>query len=191
MYFKSKKFGFSLVEILIVIIIIMAVMSIMSGTFFTNGKKETVVSLKNISSAIRELAKSDNRKTLELTIFGSQCKKAVWTSEKNIVEIQNELNINTQSLETFKFNSFGEMEKVEYPMLRDGQGRSEKVCFKFNLFDNRSTSSFIVSEESKNNFKNKKFYVFRPYFKETLIFNSLEEATENYLNEEINPDVLE
>ena len=187
---QNLKKGFSLVEILIVTIIIMAVMSIINSSVFQK-KVDLSVKLATLPELMRQIAKEDNRNSLELIIFGNECDKAVWTSENQILDkIENEVKINTKSLETYRFNSYGELEKVEYPKLRDGTGRAEEKCFEFKLFANQSTSSFIVSEEVGER-KKKQFFVFRPYFQKVQIFDSLDDAKENYLNEELNPNVLE
>ena len=123
---QNLKKGFSLVEILIVTIIIMAVMSIINSSVFQK-KVDLSVKLATLPDLMREIAKEDNRNSLELIIFGNECDKAVWTSENQILDkIENEVKINTKSLETYRFNSYGELEKVEYPKLRDGTGRAEE-----------------------------------------------------------------
>ena len=171
----SKIKAFTLVELLLVIIIMGVAYSYIGNRIF-KPSNITIVKLKNLPNIARSL----NKRPLEFIIFGRECQKAIWLHDGESIQVKYKINIDAKNLRTYRFNYYGELDKFEFPDFQ-----SQKTCFKFQLFKNNSNSSYLI--------KNKKtgfFYLFKPYFQDIEIFDSFEDAKDEYLGIELNPRVL-
>jgi prepilin-type N-terminal cleavage/methylation domain-containing protein len=170
--FKNK--GFSLIELIIVLIIIGVVYSFVGNSFIKAQKKENI-SLKNLPKIIRTL----QYKTLEINIFGRECDKIIWFESSNSIPINASININ-RKLKVYNFNMYGDLKKIDFDSITI-ENRDYPICFQFELYDNGSSSSFIVEDT-----KTQLFY-FYTALGSVKIFKSLEKAKNCFLSKSLNP----
>lgn len=176
---KSKK-SFTLIELVLVIIIMGILYSFIGNNLFSKEKSITI-KLNNLPEIARTLQKTP----LEFIIFGRDCKKSMWIYNKEeSFNVEYEIFINAKDLKAYKFNNYGELYDFEFDK-RKIDNRDEDICFQFEIFKNYSNSSYILEDEEKDI-----FYLFRPYFQSVETFESLEDAKDSYISEDLNPHSL-
>ena len=150
------KKAFTLFELILVVIIIGLVYSLVLGKI-SNKKNIEVQSLKDLKNILIK----NNIK--ELIVY-DKCKK---TKPNSITpEIFNNIKVYTVRNEN--------IEKIEFNPIKIKDDIFD-VCLKFEINDNKSSSSYIIKQ-------NEKYYVFHPYFQKTKVFDSEDEAISDFIN---------
>lgn len=86
----------------------------------------------------------------------------------------------SQKTKAFWFDNYGTLQELNFaPMIKDNS--TLRVCLKFDLFKNQSTSALII--------KSDRFY-YHSFFEEPKSFESLQEAKEHIKRLDINPENL-
>jgi len=156
----SKKInGFTLLELMIVIVLI----SIIYGIFINKISKDEYKSQIGLKSLREYLSTLEFKKKAEIICLEpcEECQIYIDNSPTNSFKLFN------STPEVFKFDEFGNLQKVDF-----GKDKNLKnICFKFQLFNNRSSSSFILKSDNK-------YYVYYPILQKTQIANSLDKAKE-------------
>ena len=151
-----KKKAFSLFELILVIILIGIVYSLVLGK---------ITSRKNIHI--------NNIKDLKATLLHRGLKKLI-VYDKCTKTIPNTINPNIfKNIEVYNLIN-NNIEKIEFNPIKIKDNIYD-VCLKFEIFNNRSSSSFIIK-------KDKNYYVFHPYFRQTKVFDNIEDATDDLTN---------
>jgi prepilin-type N-terminal cleavage/methylation domain-containing protein len=171
----SKNRGFTLIELILVIIIIGVVYGFVSNSIFSK-KNSITLKIDNFPEVAREL----KEKPAKFLLYGLDCDKYVWLGKEGSIDFEFPIEIDGKDLIPYRFNNYGELEEFQFNSFRV-DNRVEKVCLKFEVFENGSNSSYIIEDE-----KSKIFYLFHPYFKPVEKFKTLQEAKEALLNEELN-----
>lgn len=169
-----RRSAFTLFEIMIVVLIIGVIYSLVLGTFDPK-KSIKVITLEHIKSALSPHWKKGKR--VDFYIY-DRCQKSALLVDD---ELQEEINIDI-SLDIFKDVKVykndihsGEREIEFSPVLIDE--KLHKVCFRYTIFPNSSSSSYVVKS-------GKKYYAFFPYFKESYITSKLSDALQMQRSEE-------
>ena len=151
----SKK-AFTLFELILVVILIGLVYSLVLEKI--SNKKS--VDMQNLKDLKQVLLKNNINKL----IVYDKCKKTL--PEKINPKLFKNIEVYTVKDES--------LEKVEFNPIKIKDDIYD-VCLKFEINNNKSSSSFIIKQ-------NQKYYVFHPYFQETKVFNSEDEAISNFIN---------
>jgi prepilin-type N-terminal cleavage/methylation domain-containing protein len=170
----SRSKAFTLIELLLVIIIMGLVYSFVGNSFI---KKQTVtetITVRNLPESIRKIG----LEKAKLQIFGRECDKFLWLSGNSPIEVEAPLKIGKE-LETYSFDMYGELRKMEFGTIRI-KNQTHKICMEFYLYNNGSTSSYVLQEGEK-------FYLYRPLQLQPEVFDSLSDAKESYLSYDLNP----
>jgi len=151
------KKAFSLFELLLVVILISLVYSLVLDKM--NGKKKVnTTSLMNLKSSMLE-------KNQNLLIIYDKCSKSNLDIDLNLFK-----DIKVYSLK-------GEvLEKKEFAPIKI-KDKIYNVCFKYEIFPNKSSSSFIAK-------KDEKYFVFHPYFQKIKKFDNENDAINDFINKE-------
>lgn len=167
----DKKKGFTLFELMIVIVIIGVVYGLLVRNFTFASTSEEALSLKNLPTFMRKkFAKTKEKVEFLCTDECSICKFKVGSSDANeSIELFEEYTspeayvLINESLERLEF---GEIFK-DY--------KSEKVCFKYVLYPNKSSDKMVLAYKDK-------VYMYDNFFEKTKEFPTLVDAQE-YWNE--------
>lgn len=137
---RLNKRGFTLFELMIVIVIIGVVYGLLVRNFTINQPDKEVLTLKNLPAFMREKFKNEDKKVELLCMDDcSICKFIVDSSESN------------QSVELFEQYSSPEvytlvnenLKKIEFGDIFEDY-KTQKVCFKYTLYPNKSSDRFVL-----------------------------------------------
>lgn len=151
-----QKKAFTLFELILVVIIIGLVYSLVLGKI-TNKKNIKVQNLKDLKSILIK----NNIK--QFIVYG-KCDKT--KPNKINPDLFKDIKVYTVKNET--------LEKVEFNPIQI-KDEIYDVCLKFNINQNKSSSSYIIKQ-------NEKYFVFHPYFQKTKVFTQEDEAISNFIN---------
>ncbi len=169
-----RRSAFTLFEIMIVVLIIGVIYSLVLGTFDPK-KSVKVITLEHIKDAL--LPHWTKGKKIEFYVYDRCQKSALLIND----ELQEEMNIDIsidifKDIKVYKNDIHSSEREIEFsPTLIDE--KLHKVCFKYTIFPNSSSSSYVVKS-------GKKYYAFFPYFKKTYITSKLNDALEMQRSEE-------
>ena len=160
-----KKTAFTLFELVLVIIIIGVVYSLVLGKI--NPQKNIhVQKLENLKEAVSKNTSGN----IEVIVYDKCSKVLLRGSSKKIdAKIFQDIKVYTVKNKTLEDKEFSPI------MIKD---RSYDVCLRFKVFENKSSSTFIIKKDDK-------FIVFFPYFKKAKIFKEEDKAIEAYTEEKI------
>ena len=149
------KRAFSLFELLLVVIIISLVYSLVLNKI-NNKKRVNTTNLTNLKSSML-------KKNQKLLIVYDKCSKS-------------NLDIDLTLFKGIKVYSLkGEvLEKKEFPPIKI-KDEIYDVCFKYEIFPNKSSSSFIVKKDDT-------YFVFHPYFQKIKKFDNEDDAINDFIN---------
>ncbi len=154
---------------MIVVVLIGSVYALVLTGF--NKKKVAITRLENIKDTLLPMWKKGVR--VDLIIYNKCSQSVIFINNEQQEDIESSLKSKLfKDITIYKIDSTNDTTKVELaPIIFDK--KLYEVCFKFTLFPNGSSSSYIVEQ-------NRRFYIFYPYFQDPKIFNSLEEAVDEY-----------
>ncbi len=160
--------AFTLFELMVVVMIIGVVYALVLGSFDPK-KSIKIVTLEHIKEILTPYWTKGIK--LELVIY-DRCSKSELLINGKIKE-DLELDINTnlfKDIKVYKQDRYNEERKLIFsPILVDK--KLYKSCFRFTLFPNGSSSSYVVQS-------GKKYYTYFPYFEKTYVTNTLDDAIE-------------
>ena len=166
--------AFTLFELMVVVMIIGVVYALVLGSFDPK-KSVKITTLQYIKDTISPYWTKGTK--VEMVIY-DRCQESALIINNEIQE-DVEANINPdifKDIKVFKNDRHNGKREIKFsPILIDN--RIHKVCFRFTLFPNGSSSSYVVQS-------GKKFYVYFPYFEETYITTTLDDAFEVYQKRE-------
>ena len=176
-----KRGGFTFFELLIVIFLIGTIYAIVLVNFnLSNNVK--ITKFENLKYNLQKIKKPNT--LLEYYIYDDCSKFAIFIDG----EIDKKLTIDFdikgfENIKVYKNDRDAREKKIEFaPILIDNKLRD--VCFKYSIFPNDSSSSFIVE-------LNEVYYVFFPYFQETNVTTKLDQALNVYLQENFRQEIDE
>jgi len=163
------KRGFSLFELMLVVILIGLIYSLVLGKI----NKKKVININKLENLKSVLSSSKNSEKIQLIVYDN-CKKI------HLLGLDKKLNIDIslfKDLTTYKLDTSNNLKKVEFtPILVDK--KIYDVCFNFTIYENESSSNYIVKQ-------NNKFIVFNSYFKDSYITDNEDDAIVNFTNKEV------
>ncbi len=169
-----NKKAFTLFELMVVVMIIGIVYSLVLGNFNTKNRV-SISSIENIKKALMPHWKKGHK--VDLIVY-DKCSKSILAINNEPME-DLELNLNNKifkNIKVYKNDLYNDKRSIAFPSIKI-ENKIYKSCFRFSIFPNGSSSSYIVKSENK-------FYLFFPIFVNTLITNDLDSAMEIYTNEE-------
>jgi hypothetical protein len=158
---------------MVVVMIIGIVYALVLGSFDPK-KSVKIVTLSYIKEALLPYWTKGSK--VELVVY-DRCRESVLLVNDEIKE-DVETNIKAdmfKDIKVFKSDRHNGERKITFsPILVES--RLHKVCFRFTLFPNGSNSSFVIKS-------GKKYYSYFPYFEDTYITTSLDDALEVFYKE--------
>jgi len=160
-----NKKAFSLFELILVVILIGLVYSLVLGKI-NNKNNLKVHKLKNLKSILL----SYPQKKIELIVY-DKCKRVSINGiekdfDTNIFKDIEVYDVEDERLIQINFDPYIQKEKVY------------DVCLRFNIYKNKSSSSYIIK-------KNNKYILFYPYFKNSEVYLTEDEAIEAFTNKKL------
>jgi hypothetical protein len=159
---------------MVVVMIIGTIYALVLGSFDPK-KSVKIVTLQYIKDALFPYWTKGIK--VEFVVY-DKCRKAALLVNDEIKE-DIETNINTdmfKGIKVYKADRHnGDREITFTPILIEN--RLHKVCFRFTLFPNGSSSSYVAKS-------GKKFYAYFPYFKETYLTTKLDDALDAFEKED-------
>jgi hypothetical protein len=154
---------------MIVVVLIGSVYALVLTGF--NKKNIEIKRLENIKDTLLPMWKKGVR--VEMVVYNRCSQSAIFINNELQEDVKSSLKSKLfKDITIYKIDSTNDTTKVKLsPIILDK--KLYEVCFKFTLFPNGSSSSYIVKQ-------GKRFYIFYPYFQYPKIFDSLEEAIEEY-----------
>ncbi len=165
-----NKKAFTLFELMIVVIIIGVVYSLVLGTFDPK-KSVNITKFEDLKSAL--VPQWTKGAKVDLYLYDRCRKSAIFINDEIKEDIKFELDIKIfKDIKVYKSDRLGDKRKIQFaPALIND--KVHKVCFKYTIFPNGSSSSFIAKS-------GKKYYTFFPYFEQTYISSRIDDALEHY-----------
>ena len=141
---------------IIVVALIGIIYTVVLANFNTR-KNVQILKIQNLKDSLQPIYKRGKR--IDLYIY-DRCKKAVLFVNGEVQEsYKPKIDLSEfEDIKTYKLDNMGELQELEFtPILLEA--KLQKVCFKFSIFKNGSSSSYILK-------KDKKYYIFYPYFQD-------------------------
>jgi len=162
----SVKKGFTLFELMLVVLLI----GIIYGVFVhklsqkeRNSDKNTVT-LETLKGFLLQFSPK-REATLRCIDPCDTC--YVYRDGKKVNDL--EIPLFEKAPNVYRADPFGQLRRISFTPIQGKHGEVLDVCFEFTLFENESSSSYIVDNGEK-------IYLFDPYMKPVSIFDSLSEA---------------
>ena len=160
-----KKRAFSLIELLIVILIIGVVYTLAIGNFKRLGNESSKLTLSSLKEYLHSIPHTKSVKLLCLDDC-SECNILVDDVKSRTIE-----DFLDESVKVYRYEfSYGAVE-IEKEVFFNIDDVEEDVCFSYEV-DKSGVGNQVLVE-----FK-EKVYDFSPYFSETAIYSSIEDAVE-------------
>ncbi len=156
--------GFTLIELLIVILII----GLIYGLFVSNlhdKKKETQnITLLTMKQAL--LLQPFKQKS-EVICF-EPCEECFIYNDDKKTDTS-PFSLFKTAPKVYKKDQFSQLQPYTFLAFLDAEEKPQDVCFRFSVFNNKSSSYYLVEAH-------KKFYLFHPYLKEVEVTSTLSDA---------------
>ncbi|MEA3523357.1 MAG: prepilin-type N-terminal cleavage/methylation domain-containing protein [Campylobacterota bacterium] len=172
----SNSRAFTLFELLIVVLLI----GILYGVFVHKLTKPPLantdkLTLKNIKTFLADLPYKRKAEIICL----EPCKEChVYLDGKKADE--KGFSLFTSSPNIYFPDTFGQIRTITFLPLIDKNHAINNVCFKFSLFNNKSSSHYAVENDEK-------YYLFDPYMKPVAVSKSFSDVTAFFDNSELLP----
>ncbi len=170
---QNKK-AFSLIELIIVVTIIGIVYAVVLNSFKST-QNITYANFANLKDKFLPFWKRGS--LLEFYIYDN-CSKSILFLNSNKLTNQPDFDIKMfKEIKVYKTDRFAEAKKVEFAPLKF-DNKLYSVCFKYTIFPNGSSSSYIVKLLDN-------YYIMYPYMMDTKVATTLNEAVDLFLNKEL------
>ncbi len=153
---------------MIVVMIIGVVYALVLSNFHTK-KKVQIHKLENLKSTLLPLWKRGKR--VDFYILDGAKQTAIFINNTYQEELEADIKLSEfDNIIVYKSDHHGESQEMEFmPIMIDK--KLHKVTLAFTLFPNGSNSTYIIK-------KQKRFYLFYPYFKDVIVLDSLDQAVD-------------
>ncbi len=169
-----NKKAFTLIELIVVIVIIGIVYAVVLNNF----KSEQNITPSNFANLKDKFLPFYKRGDLLEFYVYDDCSKSAIIINNELQDKKVDLNIKAfKDIQVYKTDKFADPKKVEFAPVKI-DNRIYDVCFKFSIFPNSSSSSYIVHFWDK-------YYILYPYMIETKIVSNLKEAVDIFTNQDI------
>ena len=161
-----SKSSFTLFELLVVILII----SILYAIFVErlSSKESTLPSEGEVESIAKLLKRYDFNESAEL-VCTEKCKQCfIFVDQKKTESIDSPFE---EEVNVYDYDIHGILSKIHFQPIFDENDNPTEVCFRYAVYPNGSSSSYILEYQ-------KKFYIFYPYFHTPKKAISFEQAAE-------------
>ena len=173
----SAKKGFTLFELMLVVLLI----GIIYGVFVHKlSQKERNSDTNEVTlETLKEfLLQFSPKKTAVLRCLTPCDKCYVYRDGKKAREI--EISLFEEAPNVYQSDPYGQLQRMAFTPLQGKHGEALDVCFEFTLFENGSSSSYIVESGDK-------IYMFDPYMRPVSVFDSLSKAKDIFDKSELLP----
>ncbi len=164
-----QKKAFSLFELMLVVILIGLVYSLVLGKM-PNKKRVKITTLKDLKYTLSK-AKIANT-TLQLIVY-DRCNKFSLKGSNKELDINPEI---FQNIKIYKVKNENLDEITFAPYIKDDD--IYDVCLRFYLYKNGSSSNYIIE-------KNEKYYIYNPYYPQTIVTTDKDKAIEIFTQKEL------
>jgi len=173
----SNSKAFTLFELLIVVLLI----SILYGVFVHKltrapQNKTDKLTLMNLKSFLLNIP---HKKEIDVICL-QPCKKCnIYIDGKK--GKSDAFSLFKSTPKVYFPDNFGQLEAISFLPLIDKNRAVNSVCFKYSLFNNKSSSYFVVEDDSK-------YYLFDPYMKDVKMTKSFSDVTAFFDNSKLLPN---
>ncbi len=160
----SNSKGFTLIELLIVILII----GLIYGLFVSNlhDKKEETQNITLLNMKQTLLLQPFKKKS-EIVCF-EPCEECFIYNDGKKSDAA-PFSLFKTAPKVYKKDQFAQLQPYTFLAFLDDEEKPQNVCFRFSVFNNKSSSHYLVETQ-------KKFYLFHPYLKEVEVASTLSDA---------------
>jgi len=160
----SDNRGFTLFELLIVIILI----GLIYGLFVSSlQNKETESDAITLLSMKKTLLNQPFKKKSEVICF-EPCKECFIYNDNKKTDIK-PFTLFKTAPKVYKKDQYGRLEQLRFLSFLDKEDLLQDVCFRFSVFNNRSSSHYLIEADEK-------FYLFHPYLNDREVIPTLSDA---------------
>jgi hypothetical protein len=168
---------------MIVVVIIGVIYALILSNFNTK-KRVHILKIENIKEALLPLWNKGKR--IDFYLYDQCQKSAIFINEHYQEDKEIKIPLSSfHAIELYKPDIQAQAKKITLtPIMIDN--KLHKVCFKYTIFPNGSNSSYILK-------KDKRFYIFYPYFQDVNITDNLSEAVDLLQHTEyrgVRPDAI-
>ena len=163
----SNKKGFTLFELMIVVLLI----GIIYGIFVHKLSQKERRSAKDTVTleTLKTFLSSFSPKEEAVLRCFTPCKTCrVYRDGKQVDDL--EISLFEEAPNAYTNDAFGQLRRIEFVPIEGKKKQIMDVCFEFTLFENGSSSNYIVEYD-------KKAYLFDPYLKPVKVYDSLDAAS--------------
>jgi prepilin-type N-terminal cleavage/methylation domain-containing protein len=138
---RRLKEAFTLIELIIVIVIISMVTFLVFSENVNRTKKEDRLTPLNLKSSILKSVKPSS----DITFFCiNGCKRCYILQDNKITPFKGNINLGT-NLEVYIVDSSGRLTQLTSEDF--GTINDHKICFKFKIYKNKSSTKYILSND--------------------------------------------
>ena len=163
---KNSRGGFTLFELLIVVLLIAILYGVFISKMSSSPKKEAEkITLKTLKKTLQQFPAQRAREL----ICVEPCKQCnIYIDGAPVKDVDLPL-FKTEPVVWVK-DRYGQFQQKVFLPLDDPEHGAKDVCFRFKLFRNGSSSSYIVQTDDKH------YYIFKPYLQPVTVTDTLAEA---------------
>jgi prepilin-type N-terminal cleavage/methylation domain-containing protein len=175
MEINLNRKAFTLFELMVVVMIIGVVYSLVLGSF--NPKNSlTITNIQNLKNALSKYWTKNNQ--VDFYVYDRCSKSILFINGEPKKDIKLDINNKLfKNIKAYKLDRYGSKQLLEFSSVRL-EKKIYKSCFKYSIFANGSSSSYVI----KNN---NKFYTLYPYFEDTKVSKNFDDAFELYKQTEL------
>ena len=164
-----KRTAFTLFELIIVVALIGIIYALVLSNFHTK-KDIKVKRLQDLKESLMPLWREGKR--VEFIIYNNYKDTALLTNSDINKSYKPDISIKEfNSIESYRVDRYGELKKIEFAPIVGEDNEIKKVDFRFVIYPNGSSSSYIVQRDDE-------YFVFYPYFEDLNITYDSESAKE-------------
>jgi len=164
MHNVSNSKGFTLIELLIVILIIGLIYGLFVSTLKDRKSSTEALTLLTMKQT---LLQQPFKKKSEIICF-EPCEECFIYNDNEKSNVA-PFSLFQTAPKVYKKDAFSQLQQYTFLAFMDDDQKLHDVCFRFSVFNNKSSSHYLVEAD-------KKFYLFHPYIKGVETVSTLSEA---------------
>ncbi len=175
---STNRHAFTLLELLIVVVLIATLYGVFINRMSQSSARESTdgITLKTLQKRLGEFPAGMKREI----VCTRPCKACrIYLNGTPLKE--GRFSLFDAPPTVFSRDRFGQLRPVTFMPLRDEEGVSREVCFRYELFRNGSGSSYVVQTDEKH------YYIYKPYLFPVRVVASLSEAQKAFDTEALLP----